>query len=82
MEVTVIDKVFNLVIQVKALLSVVTIVMVKMAVAPVVASVLNSSPHRVGGLKESSLSDLEEDLSPSRVEWSVEESGDNLLVGV
>ncbi|RWW56068.1 hypothetical protein BHE74_00037247 [Ensete ventricosum] len=44
--------------------------MVKMVVAPVVASVFGSSPHRLGGLKESSLSDLEEDLSPSRVERS------------
>ncbi|RWW04817.1 hypothetical protein GW17_00031931 [Ensete ventricosum] len=55
-----------------------TVVAVEEVVAPVVAF-LGSTPHQVGGFEESFLSDLEEDLSPGGVEWSVGEPGDDLL---
>ncbi|RWV86118.1 hypothetical protein GW17_00052020 [Ensete ventricosum] len=45
-----------------------TIVAVEMALASIVM-LLRRSPHRVGGLEESFLSDLEEDLGPSEV-WA------------
>ncbi|RZS10102.1 hypothetical protein BHM03_00041270 [Ensete ventricosum] len=37
---------------------------------------LGSTPHRVGGFEESFLLDLEDDLSPGRVEWTL------LLLGI
>ncbi|RWV82011.1 hypothetical protein GW17_00056521 [Ensete ventricosum] len=40
---------------------------------------LGSSPHQVGGFQESFLPDLEEDLSPDRVEWNVREPRNSLF---
>ncbi|RWW64781.1 hypothetical protein BHE74_00027956 [Ensete ventricosum] len=40
---------------------------------------LGSSPHQVGGFQESFLPDLEEDLSPDRVEWNVRELRNSLF---
>ncbi|RWW48330.1 hypothetical protein BHE74_00045601 [Ensete ventricosum] len=72
------DKVFDLVLQIIALIGVVTVVTVEVAVAPAIM-LLGLSPYRVGGFEESFLPDLEEDLGPCRVEWSVGEPGDSLL---
>ncbi|RWV98635.1 hypothetical protein GW17_00038504 [Ensete ventricosum] len=71
-------EVFNLVLQVVALLGVVSVIAVEAVVAYVV-SFLGSCPHRVGGFKESFLPDLEEDLSQGRVERNVGEPGNNLF---
>ncbi|RWW81188.1 hypothetical protein BHE74_00010443 [Ensete ventricosum] len=67
---------FNLVLQVVALLGVVSVVTMEVAVAPVVKPL---SPHWIGGFKKPFLPDLEEDLGPGRVEWGVGEPGDVLL---
>ncbi|RRT46015.1 hypothetical protein B296_00030069 [Ensete ventricosum] len=72
------DEVFDMVLQVVALLDVMTVVTVEAAVAPAV-TLLGPSPHRVRGFEESFLLDLEEDLSPDRVKWSVGELGHDLL---
>ncbi|RRT85543.1 hypothetical protein B296_00004172 [Ensete ventricosum] len=72
------DEIFDLVLQVVALLNVVTVVSVEATVASTV-TVLGPSPHRVGGLEESFLSDLEEDLGPGLVEGGVGKPGDGLL---
>ncbi|RZR96746.1 hypothetical protein BHM03_00025800 [Ensete ventricosum] len=71
-------EVFNLVLQVVALLGVVSVVPVEAIVASVV-TFLGSSPHWVGGFEESILPDLEEDLGPGRVKWNVGEPGNGLF---
>ncbi|RRT68015.1 hypothetical protein B296_00006914 [Ensete ventricosum] len=65
-EVVVMYEVFNLVLQVVALLGVMSVVMEEAVVASTV-TFLGSSPHQVGGFEESFLLDLEEDLSPSEM---------------
>ncbi|RWW57852.1 hypothetical protein BHE74_00035324 [Ensete ventricosum] len=75
-EVTLTYEVFNLVLQIVALLGVMSVVAVEVAIALVVTPL---SPHWIGGFEKPFLSDLEEDLSPSRVEWGVGEPGDDLL---
>ncbi|RRT62254.1 hypothetical protein B296_00043528 [Ensete ventricosum] len=55
-------EVFNLVLQIVALLGVVSVVTMEAAVASAVLFLV-SSPHRVGGFEESFLLDLEEDLN-------------------
>ncbi|RWV81779.1 hypothetical protein BHE74_00049307 [Ensete ventricosum] len=70
--------VFNLVLRVVALLSVVIVVPMEAVVAPTVM-LLGPSPNQVTGFEKSFLSDMEEDLGPGRVECSVGEPGDGLL---
>ncbi|RZS04019.1 hypothetical protein BHM03_00034278 [Ensete ventricosum] len=70
-------EVFNLVLQIVALLGVVFIVTVEVAASAV--PFLGSSSYRVGGFDESFLLDLEEDLSPGGVERNVGELGNSLL---
>ncbi|RWW81528.1 hypothetical protein BHE74_00010072 [Ensete ventricosum] len=66
-EVATLYEVLNLVLQIVALLGVVSVVAVEAIVASAVPF-LSSSPHRVGGFEESFLPDLEETLGPGRVE--------------
>ncbi|RWW63315.1 hypothetical protein BHE74_00029516 [Ensete ventricosum] len=75
-EVTPTYEVFNLVLQVVALLGVVFVVTVEAIVAPTVTSL---SPHWIGGFEKPFLPNLEEDLGPGRVEWGIGEPGDGLL---
>ncbi|RWW66159.1 hypothetical protein BHE74_00026489 [Ensete ventricosum] len=77
-DLTATDKVLDLVLYIVALLSVRTVVVMEAAVALAVAF-LGSSPYWVGGFEESFLPDLEEDRSPSEVEWSVRKPGNGLL---
>ncbi|RWW46337.1 hypothetical protein BHE74_00047731 [Ensete ventricosum] len=69
---------FDLVLQVIALLGVVSVVTVEATIVLVV-TFLNLSPYRVGGFEESFLPDLEEDLGPGRVEQNVGEPRNNLF---
>ncbi|RZS20857.1 hypothetical protein BHM03_00053421 [Ensete ventricosum] len=75
-EVTLTYEVFNPVLQVVALLGVVSVVTVEATVAPVVMPL---SPHWIGGFEKLFLPDLEEDLSSSRFEGGVGEPGDGML---
>ncbi|RRT33424.1 hypothetical protein B296_00051994, partial [Ensete ventricosum] len=77
-EVAMTYEVFDRILQVIALLGVMSVITVEAAVAPAVMF-LSSSPHRVGGFEESFLSNLDEDLSPGRVERNVGEPGNDLF---
>ncbi|RRT39647.1 hypothetical protein B296_00023279 [Ensete ventricosum] len=77
-EVATIYEVFNLVLQIIALLGVMSVVAMEAAVVSAVPF-LSSSPHRVGGFEESFLSDLKEDLNLGGVEHNVGEPGNDLL---
>ncbi|RZS17006.1 hypothetical protein BHM03_00049094 [Ensete ventricosum] len=75
-EVALTYEVFNLILQIIALLGVVPIVIVEAIVAP---AIMPRIPHWIGGFQEPFLLDLEEDFSSGRIERGVGEPGDGLL---
>ncbi|RZR72378.1 hypothetical protein BHM03_00013036 [Ensete ventricosum] len=71
-------EVLNLVLQIVALLGVMSVVTMEAVVASAIPF-LDSNPHRVEDFDESFLPDLEENLSMGRVERNIREPGNNLL---